>query len=60
MAVALSVPLLPPVTRTLPSGRSVALCCFRLSAMGATACQAGVAAVRSITSAVFVGFVGLL
>ena len=48
-------PLVPPVTSTFPSGRSVALSCRRAKAIEATERQAGVDAFRSMTSAVLVG-----
>src|SRR3954468_6423010 len=47
--------LLPPVTSTLPSGRSVALSCRRPTDIGATERQDGVGALRSMTSAVALG-----
>jgi hypothetical protein len=54
-AVAVSLPALPPVTRTLPSGRIVALCCLRANAIGEVARQTGEPDVKSMISAVFVG-----
>src|SRR3954463_11075305 len=47
--------LLPPVTSTFPSGRSVVLSCRRPIDIGATERQEGVAAFRSITSAEALG-----
>src|SRR6476660_9697980 len=48
-------PLVPPVTSTLPSARSVALVWRRANAMPGTVRQAGEAWLRSITSADAVG-----
>ena len=45
----------PPVTRTVPSGNSVALACRRANAIGLVQRHCGAVALRSITSAVAVG-----
>src|SRR5438270_12503329 len=47
--------LLPPTIRTFPSGRITALCCRRGKCMLPVNFQAGVAAFKSIVSAVAVG-----
>src|SRR6185436_3897672 len=47
--------LLPPVTRTLPSGRSVAVCCRRAKDIEGTMRQAGLGRERSMTSALALG-----
>src|SRR5262249_19080159 len=48
--------LVPPGTRTLPSGNGVAFICRRRKFMDATNCHEGVALLRSMTSAVAVGW----
>src|SRR5438552_15651830 len=50
-----SLPRVPPVTSTFPSGSKVALCSLRPPAMDAVYCQTGVGLFRSIISAVAVG-----
>ena len=50
-----SFPWVPPVTSTVPSGRSVALCWRRRNFMGAATAQAGFAAFKSMISTMLVG-----
>jgi len=54
-ALVSSLPLLPPVARTRPSGRIVKLWCLRARFIDPVLFQTGEPAVRSMISAVFVG-----